>query len=58
MFYDVEAKGWKFRRKRIEDTKKLFEKAESDYIQNQLNNLRDSMRPKHSEEMDGGSSPK
>lgn len=55
-FYDVEAKGWKFRRKGIEDTRKLFENAESNYMQEQINNLRDNMQSQNSDEIDGGSS--
>ena len=55
-FYDVEAKGWKFRKKGIEDTRKLFENAESNFMQERLNNLRDSMQSQNSDEMDGGSS--
>lgn len=55
-FYDVEAKGWKFRKKGIEDTRKLFENAESNFMQERINNLRDSMQSRNSDEMDGGSS--
>ena len=55
-FYDVEAKGWKFRKKGIEDTRKLFENAESNFRQERINNLRDSMQSQNSDEMDGGSS--
>lgn len=55
-FYDVEAKGWKFRKKGIEDTRKLFENAESNFIQERINILRDSMHSQNSDEMDGGSS--
>jgi hypothetical protein len=55
-FYDVEAKGWKFRKKGIEDTRKLFENAESNFMQERINNLRDSMQSQNSDEMDGGSS--
>lgn len=55
-FYDVEAKGWKFRKKGIEDTRKLFENAESNFMQERINNLRDRMQSQNSDEMDGGSS--
>lgn len=55
-FYDVEAKGWKFRKKGIEDTRKLYENAESDFRQNQINDLRNIMQSQSSEEMDGGGS--
>lgn len=55
-FFDVEAKGWKFRKKGIEDTRKLFENAESDFRQNQINNLRNSMQSQNLEEMNGGGS--
>lgn len=62
-FYDVEAKGWKFRKKGIEDTRKLYENAESNFmqeqinnLQEQINNLRDSMQFQNSDEMEGGSS--
>lgn len=55
-FYDVEAKGWKFRKKGIEDTRKLFEYVESNYMQEQINNLRDNMQSQNSDEIDGGSS--
>ena len=55
-FYDVEAKGWKFRKKGIEDTRKLFENAESNFMQERINILRDSMQSQNSDEMDGGSS--
>ena len=55
-FYDVEAKGWKFRKKGIEDTRKLFENAENNFMQERINNLRDSMQSQNSDETDGGSS--
>jgi hypothetical protein len=55
-FYDVEAKGWKFRKKGIEDTRKLFENAENNFMQERINNLRDSMQFQNSDETDGGSS--
>lgn len=54
--YDVEAKGWKFRKKGIEDTRKLFENAENNFMQERINNLRDSMQFQNSDETDGGSS--
>lgn len=53
-FYDVEAKGWKFRRKGIEDTRKQFEIAENTFRQNRINNLRDDNHIQNSEEIDGG----
>ena len=53
-FYDVEAKGWKFRKKGIEDTRKQFENAESNFRQNQINNMLDSLKTQNPEEMDGG----
>ena len=55
-FYDVEAKGWKFRKKGIEDTRKLYENADLNYIQEQINNLRDTIQSQNSDGMDGGSS--
>lgn len=55
-FYDVEAKGWKFRKKGIEDTRKQFENAESNFRQNQINNMLDSIKTQNPEEMDGGGS--
>ena len=55
-FYDVEAQGWKFRKKGIEDTRKLFENAENNFMQERINNLRDSMQFQNSDETDGGSS--
>lgn len=55
-FYDVEAKGWKFRKKGIEDTRKLIENTEFNYMQEQMNNLRDSMQYQNAEKMEGGSS--
>lgn len=55
-FYDVEAKGWKFRRKGIEDTRKQFENAENTFRQNQINNLRDDIQTQNSEKIDGGGS--
>lgn len=55
-FYDVEAKGWKFRKKGIEDTRKLFENAENNFMQERINNLRDCMQFQNSDETDGGSS--
>ncbi|MCM1212250.1 MAG: hypothetical protein NC318_11660 [Blautia sp.] len=54
-FYDVEAKGWKFRKKGIEDTRKQYETAESNFMQNQINNIIDSMQSQNSEETNGGS---
>ena len=54
-FYDVEAKGWKFRKKGVEDTRKLLENVESDYMQEQISNLRDSMQSQNTDEIDGGS---
>lgn len=53
-FYDVEAEGWKFRRKGIQDTQRMLNTAEVDYIQNQINNIRDNAQSQDSEEMDGG----
>lgn len=55
-FYDVEAKGWKFRKKGIEDTRKQFENAESNFRQNQINNMLDNIITQNPEEMDGGGS--
>lgn len=55
-FYDVEAKGWKFRKKGIEDTRKLIQNVESNFMQEQINNLRDNMQSQNSNDMDGGSS--
>ena len=55
-FYDVEAKGWKFRRKGIEDTRKQFENAENTFRQNQINNFRDDIQTQNSDEIDGGGS--
>lgn len=37
-FYDVEAKGWKFRKKGIEDTKRQLDNAEIVYSQKQIEN--------------------
>ena len=37
-FYDVEAKGWKFRKKGIEDTKRQLDNAEIVYSQKQREN--------------------
>lgn len=54
-FYDVEAKGWKFRKKGIEDTRKLLQNAESNFMQERFNNLRDSGQVQNSGGIDGGS---
>ncbi len=53
-FYDVEAKGWKLRRKIIKDTEKQYENAESDFIQNQIDGLRENMQSQNLEEINGG----
>jgi len=53
-FYDVEAKGWKFRKKGVDDMRKQFEQAESDFKQSQINNIRDGMQVQNSQKMDGG----
>lgn len=56
-FYDVEAKGWKFRRKGIDDTRKLLADAESSFMQKQtsiIEDKQDSIQNNNSEEMDGG----
>lgn len=55
-FYDIEAKGWKFHRKGIEDTRKQFENAENTFMQNRINNIRDNIQAQNSEEMNGGGS--
>lgn len=55
-FYDIEAKGWKLRRKRTEDARREFEYAERDFMQNQINDIRNNIGFENSEEMDGGSS--
>ncbi len=53
-FFDVEAEGWKFRRKGIQDTQRLFNNAEADFVQDQINNIRDNAQFQDLEEMDGG----
>lgn len=56
-FYDVEAKGWKFRRKGIEDTRKKLADADFVFLENQIKNMKDindSMQSQKSEGMDGG----
>ena len=53
-FYDVEAEGWKFRRKGIQDTQRLFNNAEADFVQDQINNIRANAQSQDSEEMDRG----
>lgn len=55
-FYDVEAKGWKLRRKRMKDTEKQYENAASTYkyMQNQMDGLRDNMQFQNLEEINGG----
>ena len=53
LFYDIEAKGWKFRRKGIEDTRKQYEKVENIFMQNQIKNLRDNIQIQNSEEIEG-----
>ena len=57
-FYDIEAKGWKFRRKGIEETKNKFDIAKISYEQEQLNNMINSMQSQNLEERDGGDSQK
>lgn len=53
-FYDIEAKGWKFRKKGIEDTKRLLENASSFYAQSQMNNMIDDIQLEDFEEKNGG----
>ena len=52
-FYDVEAKGWKFRRKGIEDTLEKYANADFDYRKNMIN-IQDNIQPRDSKEMNGG----
>lgn len=54
LFYDVEAEGWKFHRKRMQNTQRLLDIAAADYVQDQINNMRDNAQSQDSEEMDGG----
>lgn len=49
LFYDVEAKGWKFHRKRSEDMRREFNNADSVFAQNQMNNLRNSLQFQNAE---------
>lgn len=55
LFYDVEAKGWKFRKKRAEDTLREYNNAEITYVQ-KMNDIRDDIyvHGLNANETDGG----
>lgn len=55
LFYDVEAKGWKFRKKRAEDTLREFNNADVTYAQ-KISDIRDNIyvHGSNANETDGG----
>lgn len=53
-FYDVEAEGWKFHRKKPEDLRRSYDVAEANYTQNQINNIMDNSQFQNENSNDRG----